>query len=130
MAVIVAGTRWSRGRTAPCERHVELDARQRSVPKLAGYTVLFTTATTFIAQLVKAQTAVRLEERVLCFGLLHHSHLHTIRDACYGLEEMQGAALIDTNGAPAAPSVSSLARAKRSLDVPRGQSVLSQAISS
>lgn len=49
---------------------------------------------------MKALTAVRLAERVLCFGLLHHSHLHTIRDACYGLEEKQGAALIGRSRRP------------------------------
>lgn len=149
----------------------------------AGYTVLFTTATTLIAQLVKAHTEGRLEERLLHFTkpklliidelgylpvepdaahvlfqlvsrryergsilltsnravsewgdvfgdpvvataildrLLHHSHVLTIRGESYRLKEKRRAGLLGTTGAPAAPSPSSTARAKRSPDVPPG----------
>lgn len=149
----------------------------------AGYTVLFTTATTLIAQLVKAHTEGRLEERLLHFTkpklliidelgylpvepdaahvlfqlvsrryergsilltsnravsewgdvfgdpvvataildrLLHHSHVLTIRGESYRLKEKRRAGLLGTTGAPAAPSTSSIARAKRSPDVPPG----------
>lgn len=149
----------------------------------AGYTVLFTTATTLIAQLVKAHTEGRLEERLLHFTkpklliidelgylpmepdaahvlfqlvsrryergsilltsnravsewgdvfgdpvvataildrLLHHSHVLTIRGESYRLREKRRAGLLGTSGAPAAPSTSSIARAKRSPDAPPG----------
>lgn len=149
----------------------------------AGYTVLFTTATTLIAQLVKAHTEGRLEERLLHFTkpklliidelgylpvepdaahvlfqlvsrryergsilltsnravsewgdvfgdpvvataildrLLHHSHVLTIRGESYRLKEKRRAGLLGTTGSPAAPSTSSIARAKRSPDVPPG----------
>jgi DNA replication protein DnaC len=149
----------------------------------AGYTVLFTTATTLIAQLVKAHTEGRLEERLLHFTkpklliidelgylpvepdaahvlfqlvsrryergsilltsnravsewgdvfgdpvvataildrLLHHSHVLTIRGESYRLKEKRRAGLLGTTGSPAAPSASSIARAKRSPDVPPG----------
>lgn len=149
----------------------------------AGYTVLFTTATTLIAQLVKAHTEGRLEERLLHFTkpklliidelgylpvepdaahvlfhlvsrryergsilltsnravgewgdvfgdpvvataildrLLHHSHVLTIRGESYRLREKRRAGLLGTTGAPAAPSTSSIARAKRSPDAPPG----------
>lgn len=149
----------------------------------AGYTVLFTTATTLVAQLVKAHTEGRLEERLLHFTkpklliidelgylpmepdaahvlfqlvsrryergsilltsnravgewgdvfgdpvvataildrLLHHSHVLTIRGESYRLKEKRRAGLLGTTGAPAAPSASTIARAKRSPDVPPG----------
>ena len=149
----------------------------------AGYTVLFTTATALIAQLVKAQTEGRLEERLVHFTkpklliidelgylpvepdaahvlfqlvsrryergsilltsnravsewgevfgdpvvataildrLLHHSHVLTIRGESYRLREKRRAGLLGTTGAAAAPSTSSIARAKRSPDVPTG----------
>jgi DNA replication protein DnaC len=149
----------------------------------AGYTVLFTTATTLIAQLVKAQTEGRLEERLVHFTkpelliidelgylpvepdaahvlfqlvsrryergsilltsnravsewgevfgdpvvataildrLLHHSHVRTIRGESYRLRETRRAGLLGTAGAPQPPASSSVARAKRSPDVPPG----------
>lgn len=151
----------------------------------AGYTVLFTTATTLIAQLVKAHTEGRLEERLLHFTkpklliidelgylpvepdaahvlfqlvsrryergsilltsnravsewgevfgdpvvataildrLLHHSHVLTIRGESYRLKEKRRAGLLGTTGAPAGPSTSSIARAKRSPAAPPGVS--------
>lgn len=149
----------------------------------AGYTVLFTTATALIAQLVKAHTERRLEERLVHFSkpklliidelgylpvepdaahvlfqlvsrryergsilltsnravsewgevfgdpvvataildrLLHHSHVLTIRGESYRLREKRRAGLLGTTGAAAAPSTSSIARAKRSPDVHPG----------
>ena len=52
--------------------------------------------------------------------LLHHIHVLTIRGESYRLREKRRAGLLGTTGAAAAPSPSSIARAKRAPDVPTG----------